>query len=81
MNIDLTDGLGLLGAVLLLWAYFAFQRDRLGIFSFSVLNAIGSFLILLNLCFHWNLSSFAVEVGWFLISLYGAIKHRDKSSV
>jgi hypothetical protein len=42
--------------------------------SFSLLNAVGSLLIMFSLVFKFNVSAFLIEVFWFLISLIGLAK-------
>jgi hypothetical protein len=44
------------------------------IIEFSLLNAVGSLLIILSLIFKFNASASLIEVFWFLISLIGLSK-------
>lgn len=77
------DILGGLGVILTLIAYFLLQLNLLSqeTRSFSLLNCVGSALILFSLFYHWNASSVVIEVAWLLISLYGlvksCVKHRN----
>ena len=68
--------IGIIGVVLVLLAYLLLQIDRLQQDSvlFSLLNLVGSFLILISLYFTWNLASGVIEAAWFLISLFGLVK-------
>lgn len=75
LEIDLYDVIGIIGAICLLFSYMLFQSDNISIFKFSYLNIIGSSFIIINLCFKWNISSFLIEFGWLIISIYGVIKH------
>lgn len=68
--------IGIIGVFLVLVAYFFLQIDKLRQDSvlYSLLNLVGSFLILISLYFAWNLASGVIEIAWFLISLLGLIK-------
>jgi len=68
--------LGIVGVSLIVIAYFLLQINKLSSQSlmFSLLNFIGSFLILISLFDEWNLPSFIIEIFWMLISLIGIIK-------
>ena len=70
------DCFGLIGVLITLIAYFLLQTERLpstGI-CYSLLNTIGSALIIYTLLYHWNLSAFLMEGSWLLLSAYGVIK-------
>ncbi|NKB60333.1 MAG: hypothetical protein GKS00_28840 [Alphaproteobacteria bacterium] len=41
---------------------------------FSILNALGSALILISLAYEFNLAAALVEVFWLAISLYGLVR-------
>ena len=75
LNIHFTfiDAVGIAGVLMVLYAYLCIQinkinRDQL---SFSMINFIGSVLILISLLHTMNLASFVIEVAWMLISAYG----------
>lgn len=72
----LSDVIGMIGVVLVLLAYFFCQIEKLPSNSvlYSTANLIGSIFILFSLIFHWNLSSFCVEIAWLLISIMGTVK-------
>ena len=76
MNLNLFDLAGFIGVLLIVIAYLLLQLDKLpsSSLSFSLLNAAGSFLIILSLIFKFNMSAFLIEVFWFLISLIGLTK-------
>jgi hypothetical protein len=76
MNFDLFDLAGFVGVLLIVIGYLLLQLDKLpsSSSSFSLLNATGSFLIMLSLIFKFNASAFLIEVFWFLISLIGLSK-------
>lgn len=67
------DGIGLFGAALIVLAYLLLQTGRLDSLSlsFSIINALGAAGILFSLFFKFNLSAFAIESFWLVISLYG----------
>ena len=73
MNYEWYDFVGNLGVALILGSYLLLQIDKVDSKSvgYSVGNAIGALLILVSLCFAFNLSSFIIEIFWLLISLYG----------
>lgn len=68
--------IGIIGVILVLVAYLLLQIDKLkqDSVTYSLLNLVGSFLILVSLYFTWNLASGIIEIAWFLISLFGLIK-------
>jgi len=76
MNLNLFDLAGFIGVILIVIAYLLLQLDKLpsSALSFSLLNAVGSLLIILSLVFKFNVSAFLIEVFWFLISLIGLTK-------
>ena len=76
MNFDLFDFAGFVGVLLIVIAYLLLQLDKLpnSSLSFSLLNAVGSLLIMVSLVFKFNVSAFLIEVFWFLISLLGLTK-------
>ncbi len=69
----ISDPVGLAGVIFLLIAYFFLSTGRWGSNSiiYQIYNLIGALLILYSLCFHWNLSSFVIEIAWVAISLIG----------
>ena len=68
--------LGVLGVFLVLLAYLLLQIGKMkaGWISYSLLNTLGSALILISLYYYWNLASGVIEIAWLFISLYGLIK-------
>ena len=65
--------IGIMGVVLVLGAYLLLQIDKLSqnSITYSLLNLIGSVLILISLLYTWNLASFVIEIAWLLISVFG----------
>jgi hypothetical protein len=76
MNFNLFDVIGFIGVLLIVIAYLLLQLEKLrsSSLSFSLLNAVGSLLIMFSLVFKFNVSAFLIEVFWFLISLLGLTK-------
>ena len=76
LEIAFEDGVGMLGAALIVAAYWLLQVDRLDSrsLSFSVVNGLGASGILFSLSFDFNLSAFAIESFWLAISLYGVYR-------
>jgi hypothetical protein len=67
------DLAGFIGVSLIVLTYLLLQLNKLPSSSprYSLLNAIGSLLIIVSLLFDFNWSAFLVEAFWFLISLLG----------
>lgn len=70
------DIFGIIGVGFVLISYLLLQIDRIEpkSVSYSLLNLVGAFLILISLYFTFNLASFIIEIAWLLISAYGLIK-------
>ncbi|HLD16830.1 MAG TPA: hypothetical protein VJB02_03845 [Coxiellaceae bacterium] len=68
-----SNHLGVIGVILVLWAYFLIQINRINKngFWFSFTNLLGSVLILISLYYHPNLASVVIEICWLLISAFG----------
>ncbi|MEM9950762.1 MAG: hypothetical protein AAF846_04125 [Chloroflexota bacterium] len=76
--------IGTIGVALILITYFLLQTNRIQSdeLRYSILNFLGSGMILISLFYEFNLPSFIVEVAWVLISLMGIIRwwlNRDKT--
>ena len=76
MMMSLPDGLGLFGVLLTLIAYLLLNIRKINSRSieYAGLNIVGSTLIIYSLYFDFNLSAFAMEICWLLISVYGLYK-------
>lgn len=68
-----SDYVGIFGVIIILVAYVMLQVGYLSIkdLSYSLINLIGSVLLLYSLFYHWNLASVVIEVMWMAISMYG----------
>lgn len=77
MNADvLFNAIGLIGPVMFLWAYLQLS---LGHWDATmrlphVLNLIGAVAVMISLSHHMNLPTFALELCWAAISVYGIAK-------
>lgn len=77
MELSITDLIGILGVTIIVITYILLQVEKMDAqdLSFSLLNAVGAFLIIVSLLFEWNLASFLMEFIWMMISLYGILKY------
>ncbi|MEZ5523499.1 MAG: hypothetical protein R3E62_00815 [Pseudomonadales bacterium] len=71
------DFIGNVGVFLLLAAYLLLQLNKISSnqISYSLMNALGAIFILISLIFEFNLSAFAIEFFWLLISLVGIVDY------
>jgi len=76
LNLSWFDLAGFVGVVLIVVAYLLLQLNQLpsSAPAYSLLNAIGAFLVMVSLVFDFNLSAFLMEAFWFLISLFGLFR-------
>ncbi|MGH8112940.1 MAG: CBU_0592 family membrane protein [Rhodanobacteraceae bacterium] len=79
VNLDWTVIIGLVGAVLVLLAFFLLQARKLhgnGL-VYQLMNALGALGVALSLLFgRFNLPAFLLEVAWLAISIYGMVASR-----
>jgi len=70
------DFCGNLGVVLMLFAFFQLQAEKISSqdVRYLLLNAVGAILVVISLCFEFNLSAFVIESCWVLISVYGLVR-------
>ncbi|MDQ3668346.1 MAG: hypothetical protein M3410_17580 [Acidobacteriota bacterium] len=76
MNLSWFDLAGFVGVLLIVIAYLLLQLNKLpsSAPAYSLLNAIGAFLVMVSLVFDFNLPAFLMEAFWFLISLFGLFR-------
>lgn len=77
------DAIGLMGVTLIVSCYFLIQIGKINAVQpiYSILNMIGSILIIISLYSNFNLPSFIIEAFWILISIVGlirALKHKAR---
>ena len=73
MSYEWHDILGNLGVTFIIGTYLLLQLGRMQStsFTYSILNALGAFLIIISLMYDFNLSLFIIEVFWVGASLIG----------
>lgn len=80
-TLSISDLIGILGVIIIIIAYILLQLEKMdpkGL-SFSLLNTIGAFFIIVSLVYDWNLASFIMEFTWMIVSFYGIWKYyKDK---
>ena len=76
MDYSWFDLVGNIGVLLMVVAYLLLQLEKLSssAVSYSLLNAVGSLMVIGSLIFRFNLSAFLMEAFWLLISLFGLAK-------
>lgn len=77
MIFELIDIVGIIGVSIVIYAYFLLQAERITIkeLKYSIMNIVGSLMIIVSLIFNFNLSSFIIELFWVLISCFGVVRH------
>ena len=73
MSYEWHDILGNFGVSFIIGTYLLLQLGRMQStsFTYSILNALGAFLIIISLMYDFNLSLFIIEVFWVGASLIG----------
>ena len=82
MEMWVIDAIGMLGTLLVALAYCLLQLERTdprGL-SYNMINLVGAALLLLSLCFNFNLASFVIEIFWIGASLLGLWKYWRRQS-
>jgi predicted membrane protein len=77
MDTWIIDTIGMLGTMLVVLAYYLLQLERTdpkGL-TYNLINLVGAILLLISLCFHFNLASFVIEIFWIAASLIGLWKY------
>lgn len=73
MIVLLGDIIGIVGVSIIVVTYLFLQLQKISsqTLTYSVLNIVGSAMILYSLIDSWNLASFVIQVFWIIISLFG----------
>ena len=77
METWIIDTIGMFGTLLVVLAYYLLQLERTdprGL-TYNLINLVGAILLLISLCFHFNLASFVIEIFWIAASLIGLWKY------
>ena len=80
LDLSIPDVVGMLGMAVIVTTYFLLQVGRIESQSlaYSVANGLGAAGILFSLYFDFNLSAFAIEAFWLMISIYGIYRAVDR---
>ena len=70
---ELHDLVGNIGVFFILATYLLLQLEKLAATDpwYSVLNALGSGMVIYSLLYDFNLSAMVIEGAWLIISLFG----------
>ena len=70
------DTVGMSGTAMVVVAYLALQLQRMDArgLTYNLMNLVGAVLLLISLCFQFNLASFVIEIFWIAASLVGLYK-------
>lgn len=73
----LFDIVGMTGTFLVVGAFFMLQLGKAtptGLL-YNIMNLSGAILLLISLCYNFNLASFVIEIFWIAASLIGLYKY------
>ena len=76
--IDLTfDIIGMSGTFLVVGVFFLLQLGKISpqSLSYNLMNLLGAILLLISLCYNFNLASFVIELFWIAASVIGLYKY------
>ncbi len=75
-DVDIPDLIGMIGVFVVVMPFFLLQLGKISSDSmwYQMGNAFGSILIIISLIYHWNFSSFVIEILWLIISSIGIIR-------
>lgn len=75
MNGTFADILGLIGGALMVFGYaYSNVARTMNFLVFNALNLVGSALLIVSLCVHFNLASMVLEIVWGAIAAFGLAK-------
>lgn len=77
------DAIGLTGTFLVVLAYYLLQLERTNPkgLTYNMVNLVGAVLLLVSLCFQFNLASFVIEIFWIGASLIGLWKYWRRTGI
>ena len=79
----LFDVIGMSGTALVVGAFFMLQlgKAQANGLIYNLMNLFGAILLLVSLCYNFNLASFVIELFWIAASLIGLYKyHKAKNT-
>ena len=73
----LFDIVGMAGTFLVVGAFFLLQLNKASptVLLYNIMNLTGAILLLISLCYNFNLASFVIEIFWIAASLIGLYKY------
>ena len=73
----LFDIVGMAGTFLVVAAFFLLQLNKASPTGllYNIMNLTGAILLLISLCYNFNLASFVIEIFWIAASLIGLYKY------
>lgn len=76
----LFDIIGMSGTILVVGAFIFLQLEKLDPKSlqYNLINLSGAILLLISLCYNFNLASFVIELFWIAASIIGLFKYYKK---
>jgi len=76
------DVIGMSGTFLVVGAFFLLQLNKITPTSlaYNLTNLTGAILLLISLCYNFNLASFVIELFWIAASLIGLYKYMKNKS-
>ncbi|GAA0297610.1 CBU_0592 family membrane protein [Psychrosphaera haliotis] len=74
------DVIGMSGTFLVVGAFFLLQLDKVNPsgLGYNMMNLTGAILLLISLCYNFNLASFVIELFWIAASIIGLYKYYKK---
>jgi len=78
----LFDIIGMTGTFLVVGSFFLLQLGKTSPASltYNMMNLTGAILLLISLCYNFNLASFVIEIFWIAASLIGLYKYLKNRS-
>jgi hypothetical protein len=76
----LFDVVGMTGTFLVVSAFFLLQLEKVRAdgLAYNSMNLSGAILLLISLCYNFNLASFVIELFWIAASLIGIYKYATR---
>ena len=76
MDYQWHDVIGNIGVALIIITYLLLQLGRMdsASYTYSILNALGAFFVIISLMYDFNMSVFIIDVVWIGISVFGIIR-------